>query len=109
MLFVSNIYGYFFLVADSHAALQNGIHQSVFLPALPSSHNKKQLPICWERNIKLLPGISSVRFADVPKWNVKQVAEFIKMIIPSLSKPQVQLFVQQVCHRNDIVYQLLWP
>ena len=53
-----------------------------------------------------------MRFADVPKWNVKQVAEFIKMIIPSLSKPQVQLFVQQVCvdtsHRNDIVYQLLW-
>lgn len=86
----------FLHIVDSQSALQSGIHQSVFLPALPSSHNKKQLPICWERNIKLLPGISSVRFSDVPKWNVKEVADFIVKIIPNLTATQTQLFIQQV-------------
>lgn len=79
------------------AVLQTGIHNSVFLPSIPSSQKgEKSLPVCWDKNIKLLPGVSSIKFNEVPKWTPDKVANQLKRIIPTLSDAQLQQFSREV-------------
>ena len=75
--------------------LQNDIHNSVFLPAIPAQR-PKALPPCWDRNIKLLPGISSISYTKVPTWTPKQVADFLLNVVPSITSTQRRLFIDQV-------------
>ena len=85
----------FEFLTDAQAMLQNDIHNSVFLPAIPAQR-PKALPPCWDRNIKLLPGISSISYTKVPTWTPKQVADFLLVLVPSLSSSQKRLFIDQV-------------
>lgn len=90
-----------FVLIEPAALLQTGIHNSVFLPALPSNQKtQRDLPLCWDRNIKLLPGISDIKFSDVPNWTPEQVANHLKTIIPSLTEEQLNQFLNEVAQSS---------
>lgn len=82
-------------LADQQAILQNEMYKSVFLPAIPT-RRFTELPPCWDRNVKLLPGISNLEYTHVPNWTATQVVDFVKSVVPTLTTAQEQLFVEQV-------------
>lgn len=59
--------------------LQNGIHNSVFKSAMATTPNP-EVSLCWERHVKLLPGIHRLKGSEVAKWNIEQVAAFVKTL-----------------------------
>lgn len=99
-IYVAHSCHLFFVAAKEQ--LQMSIHESVFVPSMPSSQPAKELPICWDRNIKLLPGIADIKFKEVPEWNFSQVVGFIQKIIPDVTEDNMQSFIEQVCDITEI-------
>lgn len=60
-------------------SLQNGVHNSVFKSAMATTPNP-DVSLCWEQHVKLLPGIHRLKGSDVAKWNIEQVAAFVKTL-----------------------------
>lgn len=59
--------------ADTAFALQQALHQSVFMPSL-STNPTHRLHLCWEQHCKLLPEVSGLTARNVAKWSVEEVS-----------------------------------
>ncbi|XP_067947509.1 lethal(3)malignant brain tumor-like protein 4 [Watersipora subatra] len=79
---------------SKEARLQNYIHNSVFLPAIPVVKRDDE-PRGWETSIKLLPGLSRVPFSRVPSWSCDEVADLMATLISPFSHQQRQLIADQ--------------
>ncbi|XP_054855908.1 lethal(3)malignant brain tumor-like protein 4 [Eublepharis macularius] len=77
---------------DTAFALQQALHQSVFMPSL-STNPTHRLHLCWEQHCKLLPEVSGLTAKNVAKWSVEEVAGFIQRL-PGC-KDQAALFRQE--------------
>ncbi|XP_019638919.1 PREDICTED: lethal(3)malignant brain tumor-like protein 4 isoform X3 [Branchiostoma belcheri] len=64
---------------DSENSLQHTVHQSVFMSAM-TPYPAKELPLCWDQHVKLLPGVASLKGSDISKWTIDQVADFVKTL-----------------------------
>ncbi|XP_078611486.1 lethal(3)malignant brain tumor-like protein 4 isoform X3 [Branchiostoma floridae x Branchiostoma japonicum] len=64
---------------DSENSLQHTVHQSVFMSAM-TPYPAKELPLCWDQHVKLLPGVASLKGSDISKWTIEQVADFVKTL-----------------------------
>lgn len=58
------------------AVLHEGIHQSVFMSAIPPAPSQENPPF-WEHHVKLLPGVSQITGNDVRQWSIAEVATFV--------------------------------
>ncbi|KAG8143214.1 hypothetical protein E2320_000473, partial [Naja naja] len=56
---------------DTAFALQQTLHQSVFMPSL-SANPTHRLHLCWEQHCKLLPEVSGLTAKNVAKWSVEE-------------------------------------
>ncbi|EMP31123.1 Lethal(3)malignant brain tumor-like protein 3 [Chelonia mydas] len=56
---------------DTEFALQQALHQSVFMPSLSSSPTHR-LHLCWEQHCRLLPEVSGLTARSVAKWTVEE-------------------------------------
>ncbi|XP_048355918.1 lethal(3)malignant brain tumor-like protein 3 isoform X2 [Sphaerodactylus townsendi] len=77
---------------DPAFALQQALHQSVFMPSL-STNPIHRLHLCWEQHCKLLPEVSGLTAKNVAKWSVEEVACFVQRL-PGC-KDQATLFRQE--------------
>ncbi|XP_033013867.1 lethal(3)malignant brain tumor-like protein 4 isoform X2 [Lacerta agilis] len=77
---------------DTAFALQQALHQSVFMPSL-SANPTHRLHLCWEQHCKLLPEVSGLTAKNVAKWSVEEVAGFVQRL-PGC-KDQAALFRQE--------------
>ncbi|XP_061452642.1 lethal(3)malignant brain tumor-like protein 3 isoform X6 [Rhineura floridana] len=77
---------------DTAFALQQALHQSVFMPSL-STNPTHRLHLCWEQHCKLLPEVSGLTAKNVAKWSVEEVAGFVQRL-PGC-KDQAALFRQE--------------
>uniref|UniRef100_A0A8C6VQI2 SAM domain-containing protein n=1 Tax=Naja naja TaxID=35670 RepID=A0A8C6VQI2_NAJNA len=77
---------------DTAFALQQTLHQSVFMPSL-SANPTHRLHLCWEQHCKLLPEVSGLTAKNVAKWSVEEVAGFVQRL-PGC-KEQAALFRQE--------------
>ncbi|KAK9394675.1 lethal3malignant brain tumor-like 4 [Crotalus adamanteus] len=77
---------------DTAFALQQALHQSVFMPSL-SANPTHRLHLCWEQHCKLLPEVSGLTAKNVAKWSVEEVAGFVQRL-PGC-KEQASLFRQE--------------
>ncbi|KAM6428058.1 lethal(3)malignant brain tumor-like protein 4 isoform 3-T3 [Liasis olivaceus] len=77
---------------DTAFALQQALHQSVFMPSL-SANPTHRLHLCWEQHCKLLPEVSGLTAKNVAKWSVEEVAGFVQRL-PGC-KEQAALFRQE--------------
>ncbi|KAM3830106.1 lethal(3)malignant brain tumor-like protein 4 [Vipera latastei] len=77
---------------DTAFALQQALHQSVFMPSL-SANPTQRLHLCWEQHCKLLPEVSGLTAKNVAKWSVEEVAGFVQRL-PGC-KEQASLFRQE--------------
>ncbi|XP_077193295.1 lethal(3)malignant brain tumor-like protein 4 isoform X2 [Paroedura picta] len=77
---------------DTAFALQQALHQSVFMPSL-STNPTHRLHLCWEQHCKLLPEVSGLTAKNVAKWSVEEVASFVQRL-PGC-KDQAALFRQE--------------
>ncbi|XP_015669810.1 lethal(3)malignant brain tumor-like protein 4 [Protobothrops mucrosquamatus] len=77
---------------DTAFALQQALHQSVFMPSL-SANPTHRLHLCWEQHCKLLPEVSGFTAKNVAKWSVEEVAGFVQRL-PGC-KEQASLFRQE--------------
>lgn len=77
---------------DTAFALQQALHQSVFMPSL-STNPSHRLHLCWEQHCKLLPEVSGLTAKNVAKWSVEEVAGFVQRL-PGC-KDQAALFRQE--------------
>ncbi|XP_078236311.1 lethal(3)malignant brain tumor-like protein 4 isoform X3 [Pogona vitticeps] len=77
---------------DAALALQQALHQSVFMPSL-STNPSHRLHLCWEQHCKLLPEVSGLTAKNVAKWSVEEVAGFVQRL-PGC-KDQAALFRQE--------------
>ncbi|KAJ6663789.1 hypothetical protein lerEdw1_009868 [Lerista edwardsae] len=77
---------------DTAFALQQALHQSVFMPSL-STNPTHRLHLCWEQHCKLLPEVSGLTARNVAKWSVEEVAGFVQRL-PGC-KDQAALFRQE--------------
>eukprot|EP00058_Branchiostoma_floridae_P024154 XP_002609644.1 hypothetical protein BRAFLDRAFT_123562 [Branchiostoma floridae] len=64
---------------NSENSLQHTVHQSVFMSAM-TPYPAKELPLCWDQHVKLLPGVASLKGSDISKWTIEQVADFVKTL-----------------------------
>ena len=87
--------------SQSQDALQNGVHQSVFMSAMQTKPIK-DFPLCWEQHSKLLPGVDKVRGSEVAKWSIDQVAQFVKTL-PGC-EDYSKTFKEEVCISYFILY-----
>ncbi|XP_053123537.1 lethal(3)malignant brain tumor-like protein 4 isoform X2 [Hemicordylus capensis] len=78
---------------DTAFALQQALHQSVFMPSL-STNPTHRLHLCWEQHCKLLPEVSGLTAKNVAKWSVDEVAGFVQRL-PGC-KDQAALFRQEI-------------
>lgn len=62
-----------FISSDTAFALQQALHQSVFMPSL-STNPSHRLHLCWEQHCKLLPEVSGLTAKNVAKWSVEEVS-----------------------------------
>ncbi|GFR10896.1 lethal(3)malignant brain tumor-like protein 3 [Trichonephila clavata] len=58
--------------------LEEKIHDSVFNP--PFVTPPKELPLSWEHNTQLIPGLSSIKGSAARQWSVNQVAKFVSSL-----------------------------
>ncbi|KAF8781915.1 Lethal(3)malignant brain tumor-like protein 1 [Argiope bruennichi] len=58
--------------------LDEKIHESVFNGSLFVP--PKDLPLSWEYNAQLIPGVSSIKGSAVRQWSINQVAKFISSL-----------------------------
>ncbi|XP_044290747.1 lethal(3)malignant brain tumor-like protein 3 isoform X2 [Varanus komodoensis] len=77
---------------DTAFALQQALHQSVFMPSL-STNPTHRLHLCWEQHCKLLPEVSGLTAKNVAKWSVEEVVGFVQRL-PGC-KDQAALFRQE--------------
>ncbi|XP_062619974.1 lethal(3)malignant brain tumor-like protein 3 isoform X1 [Saccostrea cucullata] len=66
-------------ITSPQDTLQNGVHNSVFKSAMATTPNPN-VSLCWEQHVKLLPGVHRLKGSDVAKWNIEQVAAFVKTL-----------------------------
>jgi lethal(3)malignant brain tumor-like protein len=61
---------------DSSSSIRHSIHQSVFMPTTPTI-TPRDLPMSWDQQSKLLPGVNMYKANIITEWSVAQVAEFV--------------------------------
>lgn len=78
-----------------NSELEEKIHDSVF--SAPFLATPKELPLSWEHNTQLIPGLSSIKGSAVRQWSVNQVAKFVSSLKGCLD--QGKMFREQVSFR----------
>lgn len=85
--------------SSTDTVMQSTVHQSVFLPALPTHVLQQQrsndLPVGWDHNSRLLPGLKDVVCREVPKWTTEQVAHFVRALLPEHGEQGIDSFLKQ--------------
>ncbi|XP_002122746.2 lethal(3)malignant brain tumor-like protein 4 [Ciona intestinalis] len=56
-----------------------GSSEQAFLPGLNPFPNR-ELPVCWEKNVRRLPGVEGIKAQQVKTWSIEKVAEFINVL-----------------------------
>jgi len=68
-----------FVGTDSSSSIRHSIHQSVFTPTTPAVA-PRDLPMSWDQQSKLLPGVNQYKANIITEWSVAQVAEFVSSL-----------------------------
>ena len=61
---------------------------------------RNEQPLCWDQHSKLLPGVSGVAGNDVTKWNIEDVAAFVKSL-PGCDE-HAKTFIEEVSTLNTV-------
>uniref|UniRef100_A0A8C5SSI7 Uncharacterized protein n=1 Tax=Laticauda laticaudata TaxID=8630 RepID=A0A8C5SSI7_LATLA len=77
---------------DTAFALQQTLHQSVFMPSL-SANPTHRLHLCWEQHCKLLPEVSGLTAKNVAKWSVEEVSSAFLLSLSLSLFPFLSLFL----------------
>ncbi|GFT02680.1 lethal(3)malignant brain tumor-like protein 3 [Nephila pilipes] len=64
--------------SEKKTDLEEKIHESVF--NAPFVTPPKELPLSWEHNTQLIPGLSSIKGSAARQWSVNQVAKFVSSL-----------------------------
>lgn len=67
------------LGTDSSSSIRHSIHQSVFMPTTPTVA-PRDLPMSWDQQSKLLPGVNQYKANIISEWSVAEVAEFVSSL-----------------------------
>lgn len=78
--------------SEKKNGIEEKVHESVF--NAPFTNPPKDVPLCWEHNTSIIPGLSSIKGSAVRQWSVNQVAKFVSSLKGCLD--QGKLFREQV-------------